>query len=216
MPKGSPELTEMRKNEILDACEKVYKEQGFQGVNIKEISSEVSMTRPAIYNYFQTKEEILLGVLVREYGKWIADLAELSETTGEDADHLADALASTLEERVVMLRIMSMNLFEIETSSRVERLAEFKRLFRDEVKILYRILKNLNRGITDRECDVFCTNFNSFLFGVYPFTHHTEKQTEAMRMIGMELVELSVHTMIREFLIRTFHGIQDVSRDTRA
>ena len=216
MPKRSPELTEKRKNEILDACEKVYKEQGFQGVNIKEISSEVSMTRPAIYNYFQTKEEILLGVLVREYGKWIADLAQLGETAEDNADHLADVIACTLEDRVVMLRIMNMNLFEIETNSRVERLAEFKELFREEMKILHGLLQNFSRGITDQECDVFCNNFNSFLFGVYPFTHHTEKQTQAMKMIGMELVEPSVYTMIREFLIRAFQGIQDAAHETEA
>ena len=36
MPKGSPELTEKRKNEILDACEKIYRAQGFFGVTIKE------------------------------------------------------------------------------------------------------------------------------------------------------------------------------------
>lgn len=216
MPKGSPELTEKRKNEILDACEKVYKKQGFQGVNIKEISSEVSMTRPAIYNYFQTKEEILLGVLVREYGKWITALESLRAAAVEDPERLADFMAQTLEERVVMLRIMNMNLFEIEINSRVERLAEFKGLFREEMKILKGILQTFRREITERECDVFCNNFNSFLFGVYPFTHHTEKQTEAMKMIGMELVEPSIYTMIREFLLRAFQGIQDVSRDTKA
>ena len=52
MPKGSPELTEKRKNEILDACEKVYRTQGFYGVNIKDISTQISLTRPAIYNYY--------------------------------------------------------------------------------------------------------------------------------------------------------------------
>lgn len=61
MPKRLPKLTEKRKNEILDACEKIYRTQGFYGVTIKKISTEISFTRPAIYNYFETEEEILLG-----------------------------------------------------------------------------------------------------------------------------------------------------------
>ena len=33
------------------ACEKIYKERGFTAVNIKEISTATSFTRPAIYSY---------------------------------------------------------------------------------------------------------------------------------------------------------------------
>ena len=34
-----PKIFKKRKNEILDACEKRYRTQGFYGVNIKEINS---------------------------------------------------------------------------------------------------------------------------------------------------------------------------------
>ncbi len=97
MPKGSPELTNARKEEIINACEKLYKTMSFKEITIKEIGSATSFTRTSIYNYFQTKEEIFLALLKREYELWAADLKDMMaryETMDEDefADHFAHSL----------------------------------------------------------------------------------------------------------------------------
>ena len=76
MPKGSPELVAARKEEIIAACEKLYQTMSFKDITIKEIAAFTSFTRPSIYNYFETKEEIFLALLQREYERWIADLEE--------------------------------------------------------------------------------------------------------------------------------------------
>lgn len=74
MPKGSPELTNARREEIIDACEELYKTMSFKEITIKEIGNVTSFTRTSIYNYFQTKEEIFLSLLKREYELWISYL----------------------------------------------------------------------------------------------------------------------------------------------
>ena len=70
MPKGSKELTASRKDEIVTACEELYKTMSFKEITIKEIGNATSFTRTSIYNYFQTKEEIFLALLQREYEHW--------------------------------------------------------------------------------------------------------------------------------------------------
>ena len=54
MPKGSEELTNARKDEIINACASLYKTMGFKDITIRDIGAETSFTRTAIYNYFQT------------------------------------------------------------------------------------------------------------------------------------------------------------------
>ena len=75
MPKGSPELTNARREEIIAACEVLYQKLGFKEVTIKEIAQYTSMSRPSIYNYFETKEEIFLAILQREYLLWVKALS---------------------------------------------------------------------------------------------------------------------------------------------
>lgn len=203
MPKGSPELTEKRKDEILNACEKMYRAQGFYGVSIKEISSGISLTRPAIYNYFETKEEILLGLLSREYDLWCRQLEELlPKAHGYTKQQLSEAIAHTLEDKDVLLRILNMNLFEIELNSRVERLAEFKKLYLRSVTALSAVLRTYQPEVSSIECEDFCDSFCALLFGIYPFAFHTDKQKEAMSLAGVAFREPTVYQMVYKSLLR--------------
>ena len=63
MPRGSAELTNARREEIIAACEKLYQTMSFKEITLKDISVETSFSRPSIYNYFQTKEEIFLALM---------------------------------------------------------------------------------------------------------------------------------------------------------
>ena len=79
MPKGSEELTNARKEEIINACASLYETMGFKDITIRDIGAKTSFTRTSIYNYFQTKEEIFLALLQREYEEWTADLRTVSQ-----------------------------------------------------------------------------------------------------------------------------------------
>ena len=79
MPKGSEQLTNARKEEIINACAKLYKTMNFKDISLKQISLETTFTRTSIYNYFQTKEEIFLALFQREYDLWTADIRQIFE-----------------------------------------------------------------------------------------------------------------------------------------
>ena len=94
MPKGSPELTAARKEEIMNACEKLYQVKTFKEITLQDISRETSFTRTSIYNYYETKEEIFLGLFEREYVVWTQEIGSLAEETAEiTREELALALA---------------------------------------------------------------------------------------------------------------------------
>ena len=86
MPKGSEQLTRARKEEIIDACASLYEAMGFKDITIRDIGEKTSFTRTSIYNYFQTKEEIFLGLLQREYEAWTCDLKAIAR------DHVAGSV----------------------------------------------------------------------------------------------------------------------------
>ena len=62
MPKGSPELTQARREEIINACEKLYEVMSFKEVTIKEISKYTSFTRPSI-QLFQHERRYFSGLI---------------------------------------------------------------------------------------------------------------------------------------------------------
>lgn len=194
MPKGSEELTAARKEEIITACAELYKTMSFKDITIKEIGNATSFTRTSIYNYFQTKEEIFLALLQREYELWNGRLKEIraehEEMTGEE---FADALAHSLEERENLLKIMSMNHYDMEDNSRIERLVEFKAVYGQSLAEVRNCLDKFFPEMTVQDKQNFIFSFFPFMFGIYPYTVVTEKQREAMTQAKVNYVYMSIY-----------------------
>ena len=194
MPKGSPELTQARKEEIINACEKLYQTMSFKEITLKEIGNVTSFTRTSIYNYFQTKEEIFLALLKREYELWSASLQKtMAAAETMTKDEFAAMLAHSLEERAQLLKIMSMNHYDMETGSRPEHLAAFKVAYGDSIRA---VLSGLNKYFPDMavaEKQNFIYTFFPFMFGIYPYTYVTEKQRTAMEEAGVNYVFMSIY-----------------------
>lgn len=194
MPKGSLELTNARKEEIIDACEELYKTMSFKEITIKEIGNVTSFTRTSIYNYFQTKEEIFLALLKREYELWIACLREAMEQHERmDKDEFAAMLAHSLEERAQLLKILSMNHYDMETGSRPEHLTAFKVVYGESIRTVTECLNKYFPEMTVSEKQDFIYTFFPFMFGIYPYTFVTEKQRAAMKEANTNYVFMSIY-----------------------
>ncbi len=203
MPKGSPELTNARKEEIINACERLYNTMSFKEITIKEIGEATSFTRTSIYNYFQTKEEIFLALLKREYELWVAELNEITEKNNTlTAEEFADKLARSLENRPRLLKIMSMNHYDMETGSRDENLAEFKVAYGKALQTVAVCLDKFFPNMTSDEKQDFIYTFFPFMFGIYPYTYVNEKQRAAMEKAGVNYVFMSVYELCRNCIMR--------------
>ncbi len=196
MPKGSPERTEARREEIINACERLYQTMSFKEITIKEIGNATSFTRTSIYNYFQTKEEIFLALLKREYELWIASLRQaFARHERLSKDEFAALLALSLEERAQLLKILSMNHYDMETGSRPEHLAAFKVVYGESIRTVRSGLDKFFPDMTEREKQDFIYTFFPFLFGIYPYTFVTEKQRSAMEEAGVNYVFMTIYEL---------------------
>ena len=210
MPKGSEELTHARREEIIDACAALYETMGFRDITIRDIGAKTSFTRTSIYNYFQTKEEIFLALLQREHERWAADLEALARRDGPlSAGEFADGMARVLEKRGCMLKLMSMNLYDMEGNSRMENLVAFKRAYAGALGAVTRCLEKFFPAMDGGDRQAFRYAFFPFLFGVYPYTQATGKQKAAMEAAGIDVPRYTVYELTRplvEKLLRPFQA----------
>lgn len=194
MPKGSEELTAARKEEIITACAELYKTMSFKEITIKEIGNVTTFTRTSIYNYFQTKEEIFLALLQREYELWVHSLKQIqTEHERMTEEEFADALAHSLEERKNLLKIMSMNHYDMEDNSRLERLIEFKVVYGKSLTEVRNCLDKFFPKMTVQDKQNFIFSFFPFMFGIYPYTVVTEKQKQAMTQAKVNYVYMTIY-----------------------
>ena len=192
MPRDSAGCTDSRKNEIVSACAKLYDTMGFKEITIKEIARFTSFTRTSIYNYFQTKEEIFLALLQQEYEQWCADLEALLGGRPLSKSDFARELAHTLERRLRMLKLLSMNLYDIEQNSSVETLVEFKKAYGRSMQLVGKCLERFCPELDQDGRREFLYAFFPFVYGIYPYAVVTDKQLQAMQMAQVEYQSMSV------------------------
>lgn len=203
MPRGSEELTNARKEEIVDACAALYETMSFKDITLRDIGEKTSFTRTSIYNYFQTKEEIFLALLKREHDAWIADIEEMMcQNTSIDAEAFAETMARILEKRGCMLKLMSMSIYDMEVNSRLENLVDFKKSYAGAFDALAGCLEKFFPVMTDKDRKEFLYSFFPFLFGIHPFTTHTEKQLAAMKQAGIKEGDCTIFELAKPFLLR--------------
>ena len=201
MPKVSESFTEARKEEILNACEKLYQTMDFKDITLKDIADMTSFSRASIYNYFQTKEEIFLGLLKREYDLWIESLIALRDGNETlSVDEFAQSLGESLADRWQLLKIMSMNHYDMESNSSLERLTCFKTSYGKSMKVVESCLEKFFPNMGQERREDFIYGFFPFMFGIYPYTYVNQKQTQAMEQAQVHYVFMSITELTSRFV----------------
>ena len=72
------QLIEARRNQILDAAAAVFAKKGFHRTTTKEIARTAGVSEGTIYNYFDNKSDLLIGLMTR-----LAEVESLDEELAE-------------------------------------------------------------------------------------------------------------------------------------
>lgn len=185
---------DVRREEIINACEELYKKENFKDITLKQIGEKTTFSRTSIYNYFQTKEEIFLALFQREYEKWIEDLNKIYEKNERlMIEELANKLAHTIEKRPTLLKLLAMNLYDMEDNSKMEALVEFKQAYGNSIKAVKRCLDKFVTNMNEEEKTNFTLSFFPFMYGIYPYAVVTAKQKEAMEKADVPFKKLTIY-----------------------
>ena len=203
MRKGTPEQIAQKREEIINACEQLYNTMSFREITLKEIGKITSFSRPTIYNYFETKEEIFLALFKREYDLWNNQLAAILDQNGQlTKTQLADKIAQSLAERQQLLKLLSMNNFDMEANSRQELLTSFKQSYGRSLDLMRMLLEKFCPDMGGKEIRNFLYTFVPFMFGIYPYTAVTEKQKVAMKEAGVNYEYYTIYELTYDCLTR--------------
>jgi AcrR family transcriptional regulator len=203
MRKVTPEQIAQKREEIINACEQLYKTMSFREITLKEIGNITSFSRPTIYNYFETKEEIFLALFKREYDRWNADMTDILNGSGElTRTELSEKIAASLAGRPQLLKLLAMNNYDMEANSRQELLASFKESYGRSLDLMRMLLEKFCPDMCDEDIQNFLYTFFPFMFGIYPYTEVTEKQRIAMKEAGVPFLYQTVYELTFSCLSR--------------
>lgn len=196
-----------RRSEIVKACRVLYQKMNFKEITIKEISEYTSFSRPSIYNYFATKESIFLEIFREEYIFWCEDMDDIVKKYSKlTVKEFASKLAQTLENRPVLLKLLSMNLYDLEENCSLEDLTIFKQEYKRALDTVDILLTKYFPNMTKLERHRFIYIFFPFMFGLYPYANVTQKQQDAMKAANLNYPNKPVYDFAYQAIVNLLNN----------
>lgn len=181
----SNEQIQDRIQEIVNAASTIYNAVGYEGLSFTTISEHTNFTRPNIYKYFKTKDEILLIIIKDDFKSFVTSLMKSFKinrlyTLYEISEIWTDKL---MEHRRILDMYALLSLIEKNVS--VEALSEFKK----EMTTLQLSLINLISELFPKAGKDSVENFFylqlTLAFGLYPTCQLNDLQIKALKLAGL-------------------------------
>lgn len=174
-----------RIQELVNAASVIYDSEGYEGLNFSTISEYTKFTRPNIYKYFKTKEEILLLILIEDFKSWISSLNKSFKINKLYSIYeIGEIWTDTLIEHERLLELYSILFTIIEKNVSVEALAEFKKELIAIQSTIIDLVSQLFPEASNDSIMNFIYSALTLAFGLYPMSKLSELQLEAIKLSG--------------------------------
>jgi len=100
------DLTEERKNQILDAAMKTFTEEGFHKARMSDIAETSGLSKGSLYWYFDSKDSLIINLLERIFEPEIKDIQALLTDPRPIEERLETYVDRISDDMVKMLRWM--------------------------------------------------------------------------------------------------------------
>ncbi len=190
----SKEQISERKKSIIKAMDALYMKKELANIFLKEVADLAGLSRTAIYSYYSRKEEILLDSLYNHFIN-LDNTLELALNEFLSEDTLVDLITKALEENIIILKIMSSNLEDIEKTTTLDALISLKTELKKFQEIIKHLLSKTFPNANSKDIDYVLYLIITMLYGYYPVTNPIEIQRKAM-----ELTKTTLNTNLTDLI----------------
>ena len=171
-----------RQEEIINACDTLFSQEGYDGVNFKALSAMTSITRPSLYNYYETKDEVLLDLLKREILRWQTYLNDVIDATPMMTKEQYSAyLTQALLERWKLGELFSLQYPILQRKCSEQKLADFSKIISQLHDTFTKGLDKYFPAASPENKTTFIIAFFAYVRGLYPMSNLFPKKRKTTR-----------------------------------
>jgi AcrR family transcriptional regulator len=156
----SEEQRELRRRVILDTAAAMLAEMPVADLSLNELSRRVGLAKSNVLRYYESREAVLLELLISELGSWVSDLsdellrADAKGRVTERTDRLAALLATSLIRRPTLCDLIAAQPNVLEHNASAEVVLNFKRISRDHLEVAARSVRRMLPELGDAAGEV--------------------------------------------------------------
>ena len=178
-----PEQKAVRREAIIDAARSLFAELEYEEISLNAIAREAGISKPNVYRYFSTREEIFLAIFAVEYEAFLQTLlARLKRIRAKDpVRQISRAWVESATEHRTLLELLPMLMTSMEKNSTVEQLVQFKKWSFEQFGELVEALARVYPRLTTEQWMSVVQSALAMMAGLWPMTNPGENVLEAIQ-----------------------------------
>ncbi len=166
----SAEAKAQRYNDLLKAAACVLDQEGIDGLTLKAIASRAGIVKSNIYRYFETREAILVELLLFDFVELIEKL-DMQITDEMPSAEIALLLSENFASRPRLCELMSQIAPTMEKNISIECVRDFKRTLVAEAAQASAVLQKGLPWLDAEEAMNVFFSIHVFVAGLWPITN---------------------------------------------
>jgi TetR/AcrR family transcriptional regulator len=177
-----PEERELRRETILAAAAELFDAEGQQGTGLNAIAARAGFTKSNVYRYFESREEVLISLFLREFEAFVPALeARFEKIDDGDLPGIARATTATFVERPRLGHLISILSTVLEQNVSAETVVSLKRNMQGYVVRLAAAIHSRLPSASIEDCAWVGSMVGTIVAGMWPGAHPSEIVREVLQ-----------------------------------
>ena len=204
-----PEEKEERRTVILQAAAKLLDDEGMEGTGLNAIARAAGISKPNLYRYFESREAILLDLLLEEHRAWTKafrhKLNRLDATA--DPETVAAAFAGSIASRKRYCVLIGALATVLERNVGEETVRAFKRELHSGNVPLAAALREKLPTLTEEEAYRALALLLMAASGMWPHSHPAPVVQEVLKDPEFASMRFNFKELAREHALLLLRGL---------
>lgn len=201
-----PEEKELRRRAILAAARTLTTEVGANDFSLTELALRSGISKPNLYRYFESREEVLLHVWVEEVHALVEGI-EQARTKRGDTRAIVKLLVGSFVALPLLGELMPLVGPVFERNLSVDSIVAMKRALLVLIARVARWLHAQLPTLSVEDCGWTCTTIMRYIAGTWPATHPGPMVSQALALPELAAFCGSFELDLERFLDTLFAGL---------
>ncbi len=101
-----PDVSEERKDQIMNAAEDVFAQKGFSDARMDDIAEETGLSKGTLYLYYKSKDDLIIAILDRIFRREFRAFEDFDLTSMSATDTIWGFVETTTKDIRMMMRLL--------------------------------------------------------------------------------------------------------------
>ena len=208
-----PEQIEARRAAIRSAAIELVDAGGVSAAGLSSIARRAGLSKANLYRYYESREAILLSILIEELDRWVDSLEEALDSveSAGDVAEVAQVYADSVAERNRLNELMATFAPVLERNLTVESVelekSELRKCFVRLIAPLCRALPQFSKS----QANEFLIMQTVFQMGLWPHANPSEEVDEVLSREAFADLRMNFAERVRWHALILLRGLETVA-----